>query len=114
MEAPVGASKGAGRALGWGRGGGSRQRPRLSSTDERCIPSYRGDAKSCAAAPPPTPPLPPPLPLHRTMRIVGGEGGLVSPPHYVVGGGEGGGGGGRKGGLPLFSLSYAISYKAGS
>nr|UYR50742.1 hypothetical protein [Morchella crassipes] len=37
----------------------------------------------------PTPPPTPPLPLHRTMRIVGGEGGLVSPPHYVVEWGKG-------------------------
>nr|UYR50938.1 hypothetical protein [Morchella crassipes] len=55
MEAPVGASKGAGGVGdGGGEEGGNRQRPRLSSTDERCIPSYRGDGESCAA---PSPPL---------------------------------------------------------
>nr|UYR50979.1 hypothetical protein [Morchella crassipes] len=44
---------GEGDARGGMGEGGRRQRPRLSSTDERCIPSYRGDGESCAAASPP-------------------------------------------------------------
>nr|UYR51136.1 hypothetical protein [Morchella crassipes] len=48
-------------------------------------------------ASPPDPPPPPPLPLPRTMRIVGGEGGLVSPPPttLVEGGGREQGGDAR-------------------
>nr|UYR50963.1 hypothetical protein [Morchella crassipes] len=45
---------GRGDARGGGGGRGRRQRPRLSSTDERCIPSYRGGRwKLCGSLPPP-------------------------------------------------------------
>nr|UYR50765.1 hypothetical protein [Morchella crassipes] len=80
---------------GWGRGGfirgglcggpvgegGDASRALRARTHWRS--QWRGGAS------PPTPPPTPPLPLHRTMRIVGGEGGLVSPPLRGGVGGKG-------------------------
>nr|UYR50722.1 hypothetical protein [Morchella crassipes] len=72
----------------------------------RCARGRIGGANEGGERPPRPPPTPP-LPLHRTMRIVGGEGGLVSPPPLRGGVGGKGARGDARGALcaPLGLLS---------